>query len=229
MPDQAFCFRRRLRRHSRRPSRASASRLLLSLIEDMNEPTIACNVPTVLMGSNVAGAPFDIITLDEHRADRPATPCLLNFGHRIGVLAGRRGVSTNDERLEGCRLAFAELGLTLAEESVEHANFSEDSAFEATCRFMPCKDRWTAIVSLSKLMTMRRHRRFCLGGNHEPPADDNRAANRRDDSGGDSYAARSHQDRKRPLKTASALRAYADRPGLLRPPRVTARGRFPPL
>jgi DNA-binding LacI/PurR family transcriptional regulator len=139
MPDQAFCFSPAVCADIVVDPVAHRRQNFSSLIEDMNEPTIDCNVPTVLMGSNVAGAPFDIITLDEHRADRPATPCLLNFGHRIGVLAGRRGVSTNDERLEGCRLAFAELGLTLSEVSVEHANFSEDLAFEATCRFMPCK------------------------------------------------------------------------------------------
>jgi LacI family transcriptional regulator len=113
------------------------------------------DVPTVLMGSNVVGTPFDIITLDEGRAGRLAASRLLDLGHRrIAIMAGRPGVSSNDERLEGCRLAFAEHGLSLAEEQIVHAYFNEDAAFAATRELMARKERPTAIVSLSNLMTI---------------------------------------------------------------------------
>ena len=113
------------------------------------------NVPTVLMGSHVAGTPFDIITLDEAKAGRLAMSRLLELGHRrITVMAGRSGVSTNEERLEGCRLACVDHGVKLAEDDVILANFSEERAFNETRRLLSQTDRPTAIVSLSNLMTI---------------------------------------------------------------------------
>jgi LacI family transcriptional regulator len=113
------------------------------------------DVPTVLMGSNVVGTPFDIITLDEVRAGKLATERLLELGHRhITIMAGRSGVSTNEERIEGCRQAFAERGLAFPEKRVVLADFNEERAFAETRRIMARKDRPTAIVSLSNLMTI---------------------------------------------------------------------------
>jgi LacI family transcriptional regulator len=112
-------------------------------------------VPTVLMGTYVAGTPFDIITLDEAAAGRLAMTRLLQLGHRrVAVMAGRRGVSTNEERLVGCRLACAEHGIELADDQIVTANFSEEQAFEETRRLLSRRDKPTAIVSLSNLMTI---------------------------------------------------------------------------
>ena len=112
-------------------------------------------VPTVLMGSHVAGTPFDIVTLDEEAAGRLAMTHLLERGHRrIAVMAGRIGVSTNEERLEGCRLACADHGVVFAEDQVIRANFSETIAFGETRRIMSQTQRPTALVSLSNLMTI---------------------------------------------------------------------------
>jgi DNA-binding LacI/PurR family transcriptional regulator len=112
-------------------------------------------VPTVLMGSHVAGTPFDIVTLDEEAAGRLAMTHLLERGHRrIAVMAGRSGVSTNEERLEGCRLACADHGVVFAEDQVIRANFSETIAFGETRRIMSQTQRPTALVSLSNLMTI---------------------------------------------------------------------------
>jgi LacI family transcriptional regulator len=111
------------------------------------------NVPTVLMGSNVVGTPYDIITLDEIKAAHTATSRLLELGHRnIVVMAGRAGVSTNEERIEGCRAAFADHGLKFENDQIILANFSEQTAFEETRRIMSRPDRPTAIVALSNLM-----------------------------------------------------------------------------
>jgi DNA-binding LacI/PurR family transcriptional regulator len=126
-------------------------------------------VPTVLMGSNVVGTPFDVITLDEGRAGGLATRCLLDLGHRrVVVMAGRKGVSTNEERLEGCRGAFAEKGLTLQDELIVQANFSEGKAFEETRRIMARGDRPTAIISLNNLMTIGVMRGLAAEGLQSP-------------------------------------------------------------
>jgi LacI family transcriptional regulator len=113
------------------------------------------SVPTVLMGSNVVGTPFDVVTLDEAKAGRLAMTRLLQLGHRrIAVMAGRSGVSSNDERLEGCRLAAADYGVALADDQVVLAGFNEERAFAETRRLMSRPDKPTAIVALSNLMTI---------------------------------------------------------------------------
>jgi DNA-binding LacI/PurR family transcriptional regulator len=113
------------------------------------------NVPTVLMGSHVAGTPFDTVTLDEVAAGRLATGRLLDLGHRrVSVVAGRIGVSSNDERVKGCQAAFAERGLALKPENVIIANFKEEQAFAETRRLLSQAQRPTAIVSLSNMMTI---------------------------------------------------------------------------
>ena len=113
------------------------------------------NVPTVLMGSRVAGTPFDTVTLDEIAAGRFATGRLLDLGHRrLSVVAGRSGVSSNDERVEGCRAAFTERGLELGGEQIVIANFREEQAFAETRRLLSQAQRPTAIVSLSNMMTI---------------------------------------------------------------------------
>ena len=113
------------------------------------------NVPTVLMGSHVAGTPFDIITLDDVKAGRLAMGRLLGLGHRrIAILAGRSGVSTNEERLQGARLAFADRGLAPDDVETIVANFSQERAFAETRRVMSGPRPPTAILSLSNLMTI---------------------------------------------------------------------------
>ena len=113
------------------------------------------NVPTVLMGSSVAGAPYDFVALDDVAAGRMAAGRLLELGHRrILVIGGRPGVSSHESRLNGCRMAFKERGLDLAEDHVGLARFTAARAYEETCRRMSAPSPPTAIVSLSNFMTL---------------------------------------------------------------------------
>jgi LacI family transcriptional regulator len=113
------------------------------------------NVPTVLRGCFVEGVPFDIVTMDEVRAGHLATQHLLDLGHRrIAVFAGRKGVSTSEERLEGARLAFAERGLRFPQELVVPGDFSEPRAFESVHEVMSGPNPPSAIFTLSILMTV---------------------------------------------------------------------------
>jgi DNA-binding LacI/PurR family transcriptional regulator len=113
------------------------------------------NVPTVLMGSSVAGTPYDFVALDDVAAGRMAAARLLELGHRrILVIGGRPGVSSHESRLNGCRMAFKERGLDLAEDQVGLARFTAARAYEETCRRMSARSPPTAIVSLSNFMTI---------------------------------------------------------------------------
>jgi DNA-binding LacI/PurR family transcriptional regulator len=112
-------------------------------------------VPTVTMGSLVAGTPYDFVALDDVAAGDLAASRLLDLGHRrIAVIGGRRGVSSHELRLEGCHEAFRRRELTLADEQIRLANFQVQAAYEntlATFRETPAP---TAIVSLSNFMTI---------------------------------------------------------------------------
>ena len=113
------------------------------------------NVPTVLLDSHVDGVPFDSVTLDNEKAAELAMRHLVELGHRrIAVVSGRKGVSTAEERLAGCRRVLAEAGLPIDDGIIACGNFSQDEAFEITQRLMSAEDRPTAIFSLSNLMTI---------------------------------------------------------------------------
>ena len=113
------------------------------------------HVPTVLMGSLVAGTPYDVVALDDVEAGAMAVRRLLDLGHsRIVVIGGREGVSSHELRLKGCRIAFRERGLALAEDQVSIAQFTSQKAYEETRRRMSSPSPPTAFVSLSNFMTI---------------------------------------------------------------------------
>lgn len=113
------------------------------------------DVPTVLMGSLVAGTPYDVVSLDDVGAGFMATDRLLDLGHRrVAVIGGRKGVSSHDDRLKGCRLAFKRRGLRAADDLVALARFSAALAYDETRRLMGLPSPPSAIVSLSNFMTL---------------------------------------------------------------------------
>jgi DNA-binding LacI/PurR family transcriptional regulator len=112
-------------------------------------------VPTVLMGSVVRGAPYDGVSLDDVEAGRLAAGRLIDLGHRnIAVIGGREGVSSHEERLKGCHLAFAQRGLVLTGQNVVLANFSAEEAFAQTIRLLATLPKLTALVTISNFMTI---------------------------------------------------------------------------
>jgi LacI family transcriptional regulator len=113
------------------------------------------HVPTVLMGSAVAGAPYDLVALDDVEAGALAVSRLLDLGHRhIVVIGGRRGVSSHELRLKGCREAFRRRGLALPDDWVHLADFRLGTAYEKTRASLGETPAPTAIVSLSNFMTI---------------------------------------------------------------------------
>jgi DNA-binding LacI/PurR family transcriptional regulator len=113
------------------------------------------NVPTVLFGSSVQDVPFDTVALDNVRAGQLAVSYLVGLGHRrIAIISGRKGVSTGEERLDGCRVALVEHGLSLDDKLIMTGNFDQEQAFENTRRIMSGEDKPSAIFALSNMMTI---------------------------------------------------------------------------
>jgi DNA-binding LacI/PurR family transcriptional regulator len=112
-------------------------------------------VPTVLLDAEVEDVPFDTVCLDNVLAGRLAIEYLLGLGHRrLTVVSGREGVSTAEQRLEGCRLALAAAGLSLTAEMIVEGSFSEERAYASARRILAKRKRPSAIFALSNLMTI---------------------------------------------------------------------------
>ena len=112
-------------------------------------------VPVVTMGSLVAGTPYDFVALDDVEAGSLAAGRLLDIGHRrILIIGGRKGVSSHELRLKGCREAFRCRGLNLADEQIRLAQFKVERAYEETRSCLGESRAPTAILSLSNFMTI---------------------------------------------------------------------------
>ena len=80
---------------------------------------------------------------------------LLDLGHRrIVVIGGRRGVSSHELRLKGCREAFRRRGLALPADWVHLADFRLETAYEKMRASLTETPAPTAIISLSNFMTI---------------------------------------------------------------------------
>jgi LacI family transcriptional regulator len=105
-------------------------------------------VPVVTFDQKVDGLESDHVSLDHRGATRELTRLLVNAGHRrIGHVAGRQGLWSGDERLEGVREAIAEAGLRLDPSLVEDGDFKEGPSQVAAERLLRRSDRPTALVA----------------------------------------------------------------------------------
>ena len=113
------------------------------------------HVPTVLLDMYVEGLPYDVIKTDNIEAGRLATDHLLELGHRrIGIIVGIPGLATSDDRYAGYLKAFADRAITADKSLMMRGEFDRDAAHAAALKLLGRKDRPTAIVTISNMMTV---------------------------------------------------------------------------
>ena len=113
------------------------------------------HVPTVLLDMYVEGLPYDVIKTDNVEAGRLATEHLLGLGHRrIAIIVGIPGLATSDDRYGGYLKAFADRGLDVDKSLMLRGEFDRDTAHAAAVKLLKRKDRPTAIVTISNMMTV---------------------------------------------------------------------------
>ena len=79
---------------------------------------------------------------------------LLQLGHRrIGVVAMPLRMPSANRRVSGIRKAVIEAGLTLTDDMVEEAQFSERDGLDATLRLLARQPQPDAIVACSLRLT----------------------------------------------------------------------------
>lgn len=112
-------------------------------------------VPTILLDRHVQGTDYEAVLLDNRQAARLAADYLLRLGHRkIAIIAGREGVSSAEERLEGCREAFQKHQVPFDSALVLRGDYDQTRALSATQRAMSSADRVTAVLAFNNVMTI---------------------------------------------------------------------------
>ncbi|HEX2890710.1 LacI family DNA-binding transcriptional regulator [Vineibacter terrae] len=108
--------------------------------------------PVVLIDRLVDGLETDAVVIDNVAATRDAVRHLAAAGHRrIGLITGRRTLSTGRERYEGYRLALEEAGIAFEPALVGSARFGADDGYKAAAKLVSLADRPTAIFACNNL------------------------------------------------------------------------------
>ena len=111
-------------------------------------------IPTVLV-DRMAVEGFDQVGVENLNSTRELVTHLIRHGHRrIGMIAGHRGLSTTEERIEGYRLALAEAGLTCDEALLVNGESNSESARVAAAALLALPTPPTAIMAANNLMTI---------------------------------------------------------------------------
>ncbi len=109
----------------------------------------------VFLDRFVPGPPVPAVLLDNEQAARMAVEHLVAVGHRrIGVIAGRAGISTTSERLAGYRLGLEAAGIDYDPRLVADGRSRVDDACQATARLLELEPRPTALLACNNLMTI---------------------------------------------------------------------------
>jgi len=108
--------------------------------------------PVVLIDRLVEGLETDAVVIDNAAATRDAVRHLIASGHRrVGLITGRRSLSTGRERYDGYRQALAEAGITYEPALVGSARFGADDGYKAAAKLLSLADWPTAIFACNNL------------------------------------------------------------------------------
>jgi LacI family transcriptional regulator len=115
----------------------------------------AITAPTVIVDRTMDGLDFDAVLLDNRAASRMVVEYLIRTGHRrIGIVAGRAGVSLSSERLAGYRETLDEHGIPFDASLVACGEFQPEPAYRAAITLLHRRPRPTAIFSTSNHTTI---------------------------------------------------------------------------
>jgi DNA-binding LacI/PurR family transcriptional regulator len=96
-----------------------------------------------------------VVATDNEGASFKATNHLIRLGHlRIAIIAGTRGISAADERVEGFRRAMSDAGLAIRPEFLKHGDFNMKGGWECALELIKLPSPPTAIFSHNYEMTL---------------------------------------------------------------------------
>jgi LacI family transcriptional regulator len=111
-------------------------------------------IPTVLV-DRMTFEGFDQVGVENRESTRELVAHLIGHGHRrIGMIAGHRGLSTTEERIEGYRQALADAGLVFEDALLVNGQSNSGSARVATRQLLGIPAPPSAILAANNLMTI---------------------------------------------------------------------------
>lgn len=112
------------------------------------------NIPTVLV-DRCASSRFDQVGTENVEASAHLVLHLAQLGHRrIGIIAGREGLSTSEERLKGYQLGLARAGISIDPKLIGGGQSHAATAEAAVRRLMALPDPPTALFTANNHMTI---------------------------------------------------------------------------
>lgn len=110
--------------------------------------------PIVMVDRIIPGAPFDAVSIDNHRAAYDLTRHILSLGHtRVAIVAGSPHLSNTADRLAGFTDALAASGISPDPALLVYADFRQDRARELCQTLLAAPNRPTALfVSNNQMM-----------------------------------------------------------------------------
>ncbi|WP_297836146.1 LacI family DNA-binding transcriptional regulator [Pseudomonas sp.] len=132
--------------------------LLAPSMDNKQQQTLAYlranQIPTVLV-DRLAAKDFDQVGVENKHSSQALVTHLIEHGHRrIGLVAGRRGFSTTQERIEGYRAALSAAGLPFDPQLLVNGESSSEPARLATQQLMTLASPPTAIMAANNMMTI---------------------------------------------------------------------------
>ena len=110
--------------------------------------------PLVFIERAIPGIEADVVKVDDVVGGCLAAKHLIQLGHRrIGVVAMPLAMAPSSDRVAGVRRALREAGLTLDEDMIAVAQFSEQEGFAAARRLLMHQPRPDALVACSLRLT----------------------------------------------------------------------------
>ncbi|WP_110949584.1 LacI family DNA-binding transcriptional regulator [Pseudomonas bohemica] len=111
-------------------------------------------IPTVLV-DRLAADGFDQVGVENRESTQALVAHLIGHGHqRIGMIAGHRGLSTTEERIEGYRQALSQAGLAFDEALLVNGESNSESARRAAATLLALAKPPSAIMAANNLMTI---------------------------------------------------------------------------
>nr|WP_314582519.1 LacI family DNA-binding transcriptional regulator [uncultured Pseudomonas sp.] len=111
-------------------------------------------IPTVLV-DRLAAEGFDQVGVENRESTRQLVAHLVGHGHRrIAMIAGHRGLSTTEERIDGYRQALSDAGLPFDESLLVNGESNSESARVAASALLALKAPPSAIMAANNLMTI---------------------------------------------------------------------------
>jgi len=110
-------------------------------------------VPVVVLDRRVASRQVDQVRTDSVAGAYRLTRHLLDLGHRrIGMLTGRRAISTSVDRVAGYERALAEVGLALDPELVRYGGYGLAGGYQMATEVLASEPRPTALFAANNFV-----------------------------------------------------------------------------